>query len=44
MNDLSPLTRNADVLYGPHQPELLRHEILADLLEAAHGARPTIPP
>ena len=24
----------ADVLHGPHMPELLRHEVLADLFEA----------
>jgi non-ribosomal peptide synthetase-like protein len=36
MNDLSLATptRHPDVLYGPSQPELLREEILADLLEA----------
>jgi non-ribosomal peptide synthetase-like protein len=43
MNDLSPLTRNADVLYGPHQPELLRHEILADLLEGSARRTPDHP-
>jgi non-ribosomal peptide synthetase-like protein len=40
MNDISPLTRHADVLYGPHQPELLRDEILADLLEASARRTP----
>jgi non-ribosomal peptide synthetase-like protein len=34
MNDLSPEVRHADILYGPQRPELLRDEILADLLEA----------
>lgn len=43
MNDLSPLTRHPDVLYGPHQPELLRHEILADLLEASARRAPAHP-
>ncbi len=43
MNDLSPLARHADVLYGPHQPELLRHEILADLLEASARRAPDHP-
>jgi non-ribosomal peptide synthetase-like protein len=40
MNDLSILTRHADVLYGPAQPELLRDEILADLLEATARRAP----
>jgi non-ribosomal peptide synthetase-like protein len=40
MNDISPLTRHPDVLYGPHQPELLRDEILADLLEASARRAP----
>ena len=40
MNDISPLTRHPDVLYGPHQPELLRDEILADLLEASAARAP----
>jgi amino acid adenylation domain-containing protein len=40
MNDISPLTRHPDVLYGPHQPELLRDEILADLLEASARRTP----
>src|SRR5438067_10123276 len=40
MNDISNLTRHADVLYGPHQPELLRDEILADLLEASARRAP----
>ncbi|WP_296947581.1 Pls/PosA family non-ribosomal peptide synthetase [uncultured Massilia sp.] len=43
MNDLSPLTRHSDVLYGPHQPALLRHEILADLLEASARRAPDHP-
>jgi non-ribosomal peptide synthetase-like protein len=40
MNDHSSLTRHPDVLYGPHQPELLRDEILADLLEASARRAP----
>jgi non-ribosomal peptide synthetase-like protein len=40
MNDISPLTRHPDVLYGPHQPELLRDEVLADLLEASARRAP----
>ena len=40
MNDISNLTRHPDVLYGPHQPELLRDEILADLLEASARRAP----
>jgi non-ribosomal peptide synthetase-like protein len=40
MNDISNLTRHPDVLYGPHQPELLRDEILADLLEASARRTP----
>jgi non-ribosomal peptide synthetase-like protein len=40
MNDISSLTRHPDVLYGPHQPELLRDEILADLLEASARRAP----
>jgi non-ribosomal peptide synthetase-like protein len=40
MNDISTPTRHADVLYGPHQPELLRDEILADLLEASARRTP----
>jgi non-ribosomal peptide synthetase-like protein len=40
MNDISSLTRHPDVLYGPHQPELLRNEILADLLEASARRAP----
>jgi non-ribosomal peptide synthetase-like protein len=40
MNDLSTLTGHADVLYGPAQPELLRDEILADLLEATARRMP----
>jgi len=40
MNDISTPTRHADVLYGPHQPELLRDEILADLLEASARRAP----
>jgi acyl-CoA synthetase (AMP-forming)/AMP-acid ligase II len=43
MNDISPLTRHPDVLYGPHQPELLRDEILADLLEASARRTPDHP-
>lgn len=43
MNDISSLTRHPDVLYGPHQPELLRHEILADLLEASARRAPDQP-
>ncbi len=43
MNDISPLTRHPDVLYGPHQPELLRDEILADLLEASAARAPDQP-
>ncbi|TFW28457.1 Pls/PosA family non-ribosomal peptide synthetase [Massilia horti] len=40
MNDLSTLTRHPDVLYGPSQPELLREEILADLLGASARRHP----
>jgi non-ribosomal peptide synthetase-like protein len=40
MNDHFPLTRHPDVLYGPHQPELLRDDILADLLEASARRTP----
>ena len=40
MNDLSNLTRHPDVLYGPHQPELLQDEILADVLEASARRAP----
>jgi non-ribosomal peptide synthetase-like protein len=40
MNDISTLTRHPDVLHGPHQPELLRHEILADLLESSARRAP----
>jgi non-ribosomal peptide synthetase-like protein len=40
MNDISSLTRHPDVLYGPHQPALLRDEILADLLEASASRAP----
>jgi non-ribosomal peptide synthetase-like protein len=40
MNDISSRTRHPDVLYGPHQPELLRNEILADLLEASSARAP----
>ena len=43
MNDISPLTRHPDVLYGPHQPELLCDEILADLLEASARRAPDQP-
>ena len=43
MNDHSSLTRHPDVLYGPHQPELLRNEILADLLEASARRAPDQP-
>jgi non-ribosomal peptide synthetase-like protein len=43
MNDISPLTRHPDVLNGPHQPELLRDEILADLLEASAARAPDQP-
>ncbi|MFL6630821.1 MAG: Pls/PosA family non-ribosomal peptide synthetase [Massilia sp.] len=43
MNDISPLTRHPDVLYGPHRPELLRDEILADLLEASAIRAPDQP-
>ena len=43
MNDISPLTRHPDVLYGPHQPELLRDETLADLLEASARRAPDQP-
>ena len=43
MNDISPLTRHPDVLHGPHQPELLRHEILADLLEDSARRTPDHP-
>jgi len=43
MNDQSSLTRHPDVLYGPHQPELLRDEILADLLEASARRAPDQP-
>ena len=40
VNDLSPVTRlhaqpHPDILYGLIQPELLRDEVLADLLEAS---------
>jgi non-ribosomal peptide synthetase component F len=40
MNNPIPATRHPDVLYGPHQPELLRNEILADLLEASARRAP----
>jgi non-ribosomal peptide synthetase-like protein len=40
MNDISIQTRHPDVLYGPAQPELLRDEILADLLEATARRAP----
>jgi len=40
MNDHSLLPRHPDVLYGPHQPDLLRNEILADLLEASARRAP----
>jgi non-ribosomal peptide synthetase-like protein len=43
MNDHTSLTRHPDVLYGPHQPELLRDEILADLLEASARRAPDQP-
>jgi non-ribosomal peptide synthetase-like protein len=43
MNDFSHLTRHPDVLYGPHMPELLRDEILADLLEATARRAPDHP-
>jgi non-ribosomal peptide synthetase-like protein len=40
MNDLSLETRHSDILYGPQQAELLREEILADLLEASARRTP----
>jgi non-ribosomal peptide synthetase-like protein len=40
MNDHTSPTRHPDVLHGPHQPELLRDEILADLLEASARRAP----
>jgi non-ribosomal peptide synthetase-like protein len=40
MNDLSTLTRHADILYGPERPDLLREEILADLLEETARRHP----
>ncbi|GAB3473074.1 non-ribosomal peptide synthetase [Massilia terrae] len=40
MNDFSIQARHADILYGPDQPELLRDEILADLLEATAARFP----
>jgi non-ribosomal peptide synthetase-like protein len=43
MNDLSLSIRHPDVLYGPSQPELLRDEILADLLEASARRTPDKP-
>jgi non-ribosomal peptide synthetase-like protein len=43
MNDLLLPTRHPDVLYGPTQPELLRDEILADLLEASARRTPNKP-
>jgi amino acid adenylation domain-containing protein len=43
MNDYTSLTRHPDVLYGPHQPALLRDEILADLLEASARRTPEQP-
>jgi len=43
MNDYTSLTRHPDVLYGPHQPALLRDEILADLLEASARRTPDQP-
>jgi len=43
MNDHTSLTRHPDVLYGPHQPDLLRNEILADLLEASARRTPEQP-
>ena len=44
MNDLSLTTRHSDILYGPEQTELLREEILADLLEASARRTPSIRP
>lgn len=35
--------QHPDILYGPHQPELLRDEILADLLEASAQRAPDQP-
>jgi len=43
MNDHTSPTRHPDVLYGPHQPDLLRDEILADLLEASARRTPDHP-
>ncbi|MFP5391171.1 MAG: Pls/PosA family non-ribosomal peptide synthetase [Gammaproteobacteria bacterium] len=47
MNDSSPHhfspAPHADILYGPAQPDLLREEILADLLEATAAAMPARP-
>ena len=43
MRDLISAARHPDVLYGPHQPELLRNEILADLLEASARRTPHQP-
>jgi non-ribosomal peptide synthetase-like protein len=40
MNDLSLAARHSDILYGPQQAELLREEILADLLEASARRTP----
>ncbi len=34
------LTENPDILFGPQQPELLRSEVLADLLEATAARTP----
>jgi non-ribosomal peptide synthetase-like protein len=41
MNDFSLATRHSDILYGPQQPEFLREEILADLLEATARRAPS---
>ncbi|MEX5744057.1 Pls/PosA family non-ribosomal peptide synthetase [Massilia sp. X63] len=43
MDTLSAKATRADILYGPQQPELLRDEILADLLEASARRAPDQP-
>lgn len=39
----SPTSSCSDLLFGPHRPDLLRDEILADLLEATARHRPDHP-
>ncbi|MEC5216694.1 non-ribosomal peptide synthetase-like protein [Actimicrobium sp. GrIS 1.19] len=40
MNPLPLFATPADILHGPHQPDLIRHEILADLFEATARRAP----